>query len=267
MRPAARYPMVGEKLRFRFEKAGDLRLLSHHDLMRCAERMLRRARVPVRFSQGFHPAPRVVFALSLPLGVVGRNELVEIELTEPLPAADVLARLNEQAPRGLTFTAARAVDMKACAMPRRVVYRMPLPAGRAAAAGAAAAAAALLAADKVWADRLKPRPRRVNVRPFLRRLAAGDDLVLDLWVTPSGTARADELLRLLGVADAHAAGAVLERAELEVHDEVPPGQPDGPPTGPPDTAPLEHVPAPAAGDEDSAVTATWGGSPQGPVVE
>lgn len=266
MVPAARYPMVGEKIRFRFEKAGDLRLLSHHDLMRCFERMFRRARVPVKFTQGFHPAPRVVFALSLPLGVVGRNEVVELELTEPLAADDLRARLNAQAPAGLTLTAAAVVPPKATAMPWRMVYRMPLPADRVAAARAAADG--LLAADKVWADRLRPRPRRVNIRPYLRRLAAdAGDLVMDLWVTPSGTARADELLRLLGVADVHAAGAVLERAELEIHDETPPGRPDGPPAGPPETAPLDHVPAAVAGDDEPAAAAAWGVSPLGPVVE
>jgi radical SAM-linked protein len=258
--------MVGEKIRFRFEKAGDLRLVSHLDLMRCCERMLRRAAVPFKSTQGFHPTPRLVFALSLPLGVVGRNEVAELELTAPADADDLRGRLNAQAPAGLTLTSAHVVDPKAAAMPRRVVYRMPLPADRTDAA--LAAVADLMASDKVWADRLRPRPRRVNVRPYLRRLMVdGGYLVLDLWVTQSGTARADELLRLLGVTDVHDAGAVLERTELEVHDEVPPGQPDAPPDAPPETAPLEHAAVLAAADEESSTPATWGGSPAGPVVE
>jgi radical SAM-linked protein len=258
--------MVVEKIRFRFEKAGDLRLVSHLDLMRCCERMLRRAAVPFKSTQGFHPTPRLVFALSLPLGIVGRDEVAELELIEPWDADDLRDRLNAQAPAGLTIKSAKVIDARACAMPRRTVYRLPLPADRI--GGVLAAAADLLASDKVWADRLRPRPRRVNVRPYLRRLTAeGGCLILDLWVTQSGTARADELLRLLGVADVHADGAVLERMELEIHDEVPPGQPDGPPDGPPETAPLEHAAALAAADEDSSTPAAWGGSPAGPVVE
>ena len=59
------------KVRLRFAKGGSLRWLSHHDLMRAFERMLRRAALPFRRTQGFHPHPRLVFALSLPLGVVG----------------------------------------------------------------------------------------------------------------------------------------------------------------------------------------------------
>ena len=96
--------MTGDKLRFRFAKTGHLRLLSHHDLMRCLERMLRRADVPFKSTAGFHPTPRLVFALSLPLGVVGRDEAVELELTRPCDADETLGRLNAQAPDGLTFT-------------------------------------------------------------------------------------------------------------------------------------------------------------------
>src|SRR5262249_30621239 len=118
--------MHGDKLRFRFAKTGTFRLLSHHDLMRCLERMLRRADIPFKSTAGFHPGPRVVFAQSLPLGVVGRDEVVEVELTRPRDAADTLARLNAQAPAGLSFTRVSVVPMKATAIPRRVVYELPL---------------------------------------------------------------------------------------------------------------------------------------------
>src|SRR5436309_13789025 len=93
--------MAFDKVRIRFRKDGDLRLLSHHDLMRTFERMLRRAALPFRSTEGFHPKPRMVFALSLPLGVAGLDEVVEVELTQELPADDVLSRLAAQAPPGL----------------------------------------------------------------------------------------------------------------------------------------------------------------------
>lgn len=256
--------MAGDKIRLRFRKAGGLRLLSHHDLMRCAERMCRRAAVPLKFTAGFHPAPRIVFALSLSLGAEGANEVVEVELTRPLTADELLASLNAQAPAGLTFFSAKVIDPKATAVPRRMVYRLPLPADRV--GPTAALARELLAQDKVWVDRLRHRPRRVNVRPYLRRIEVRDGAVeLDLWVTPFGTARADELVKLLGLQDELDAGAVLERTELELHDETLPGQPDGPPEGPAETAPLNHAPVGAI--EEDAVAGTWGLSPNGPVVE
>ncbi len=262
--------MTGDKLRFRFEKTGVVRLLSHHDLMRCLERMLRRADLPVKHTAGFSPGPRVVFALSLPLGVAGRDEIVDIEFTAPQDPDDVLARLNAQAPGGLRFARARAVPMKATAVPRCMAYRLPLPADRA--APVAARCRELLASDKVWVDRYKPTPRTLNIRPYLRDLRVDESgLTLDLWVTSSGTARADELSKLIGVDDLVEAGAVLERAELEVHDEAPPpaDPADAPPTGPADTRPLDRaaVPPPAKTDDAQPAGASWGASPNGPVVE
>lgn len=258
--------MVGDKLRFRFEKAGDLRLLSHHDLMRCAERMMRRAAVPIKMTAGFHPAPRIVFALSLSLGIVGRNEVVELELTEPRDSDETLAAFRRHAPTGWTFTSATVVPMKASAVPRRIVYRLPLPDDRVAAVRETAVA--MMAADDVWTDRLHPRPRQVNIRQYLRGIRVEDNaLMLDIWVTPTGTARADELLKLLHLADLLDAGAVLERTELELIDETPPDATDGPPTGPAVTRPLALPSGTVPDDDEPSPTATWGLSPNGPVVE
>jgi radical SAM-linked protein len=286
--------MLGDKLRFRFAKAGTLRLLSHHDLMRCLERMLRRAEVPFKSTAGFHPTPRLVFALSLPLGVVGREEVVELELTRPCDAAAVLARLNAQAPDGLAFTRAAIVPMRATAIPRRVVYTLPLPEDRL--AETADRAADLMQAEKVWVDRLRPSPKRLNIRPYLRGVVVADSdkrrgvsptcgeestsglrpdarLELDLWVTQTGTARADELVRLLGLPHLLDAGAVLERTTVEIRDEVPesPDPADRPPDGPAETRPLDPaaVAALARGEDEQNQPAgsQWGASPAGPVVE
>jgi radical SAM-linked protein len=261
--------MVGEKFRLRFEKTGELRLLSHHDLMRCAERMLRRAELPFKRTEGFHPTPRFVFALSLSLGIVGRAEVVELELTEPRDADVVLASLQRQAPIGWTFTSVKVVPMKASAFPRRMVYRLPLPTDRLAATRTSADE--LLASEKVWVERYKPKPRRVNIRPYLRNIHVTSNAVeLDIWVTGTGSARADELLRLLGLHDVWDAGAILERTQLELHDEVthePSDSLDRPPDGPAETLPLNlPVGAVPLGDEPSTEP-TWGGSPNGPVVE
>src|SRR5262245_5419278 len=122
--------MLGDKFRFRFAKSDTFRLVSHHDLMRCAERMLRRASLPFKSTAGFHPTPRLVLALSLPLGVVDQDEVVELELTQPRDSDEVLAALRAQAPSGLTFTRVSVVPMNATARVRRVVYELPLPAER-----------------------------------------------------------------------------------------------------------------------------------------
>src|SRR5207253_468413 len=88
------------KYRVRFAKAGDLRLVSHHDLMHVCERMFRRADLAIPVTQGFNPRPRMWFALSLALGVAGCNEVLEFELSEALAPEEVQARLAKQAPPG-----------------------------------------------------------------------------------------------------------------------------------------------------------------------
>lgn len=264
--------MLGDKLRFRFAKTGTLRLLSHHDLMRCLERMLRRADVPFKSTAGFHPGPRVVFALSLPLGVVGRDEVVEIELLQPCESDDVLAKLNAQAPAGLSFARAAVVPMKVTALPRRVRYELPLPAERIPATQAAIDQ--LRAAEKLWVERLRPTPKRLNIRPYIRGielnteaspLQPGGSIALDLWVTQTGTARAEELLRFLGVADLLDAGAVLERTAIELRDEVTDAT-EHPPDGPADALPLEPAAAAALLQREDEPN-QHAGTLSGPVVE
>ena len=164
--PAKPDAMTGDKFRFRFSKSGTLRLVSHHDLMRCCERMLRRAAVPFKSTAGFHPTPRLVFALSLSLGVVGCDEVVELELTEPRNGEELMAALNAQAPTGMVFTRVAPVPMKATARVRRAIYELPLPPERTGAVQSAAAA--LLAEPKVWVERLRPSAKRLNIRPYVR---------------------------------------------------------------------------------------------------
>lgn len=258
--------MVGDKLRFRFEKADDLRLLSHHDLMRCAERMMRRAAIPFKMTAGFHPAPRLVFALSLSLGIVGRNEVVELELTEPRDSDDVLAAFRNQAPKGWNFHSVKVVPMKASAVARRIVYRLSLPDDHI--ESVRAWANSLMASKEVWVDRYLPRPRQVDIRQYLRGLRVEDSrLLADIWVTATGTARADELLKLLRIDDLLDAGHVLERTELELVDETPPDATDAPPTGPAITRRLKQTSGTVPDDDEPSPTATWGLSPSGPVVE
>jgi len=211
--------MAVDKVRIRFRKRGDLRFLSHHDLMRAFERMLRRAELPFRSTSGFHPKPRVVFALSLPLGVVGLDEAVELELTEEFSPDEVLARLRSQAPAGLEFVSARRIPPNATGQAVRAVYRLPVLPDRI--ADLADRCSALLARAEIAVQRTHPQPRRVDIRPYvLGAWTTSDSLHLDLRVTPTGSARADELIELLDLSDLVDAGAVLERITLELHDEI-----------------------------------------------
>ena len=210
--------MAFDKVRIRFRKGGDLRLVSHHDLMRCFERMLRRAALPVRNTSGFHPKPRLVFALSLPLGVVGCHEVAELELEQAIEPREIHARLARQAPDGLEILEVRRVDPKAGAQVRRATYRIAMPPDRS--AGLSERIATLLAAHHCWVERTRPHCRRYDLRAYLDQIRLEPDaLEMDVWVTPTGGARAEEVLQVLGLDDLLFSGAVLERTGLELHDE------------------------------------------------
>ncbi len=257
--------MLGEKHRLRFEKSGNLRLLSHLDLMRSVERLCRRAQIDFKFSGGFHPQPRIMCALSLPLGIEGKNEVMEIELTAPLEAEVLLERMQAQAPTGLNFLSGYSVDPKTIAAARRKIYRLELTPNDVAVA--AESIPRLLDQERVWSPRLKPRPRQVNIKPYLRSITVDTEwLMLDIWVTPYGTARADELIALLGLPSPYVTGAVIERSELELHDETYEGLLDAPPSGIPELKPLD-ISSRTVLEEPEPAMATWGLSPNGPVVE
>jgi radical SAM-linked protein len=218
-----------DRVRLRFRKLGALRLLSHHDLMRTFERMLRRAGLPFHRSQGFHPKPRLVFALSLPLGVAGLDEVADLELDEILPPEEIHERLRRQAPPGLEVIGVRRLPLRGGVRVRGLSYAVEVPPERT--QGLRPRIDEVLAATTCWIDRTRPPRRRLDLRPFLRDLRLDEErtegrvrwrLVMDLWLLPSGTARPEEILQLLNLQDLLESGAVLERTRLELDDDEPP---------------------------------------------
>ena len=214
------------KYRVRFRKAGELRLVSHHDLMHVFERMFRRADLLLCVTQGFNPRPKMAFASSLALGVAGLNEVLEFELASVLPPEEVERRMARQCPPGIEISSVRAIDIRTSAFVRRGFYRLgwseAIP-------ELAQRCDAFLATAEYWIERPRPRPRRINIRPFVHELHAHDDhLDMALWITPNGAARPEEVLTALGLQTLLEAGAVIERTDLEICDELPPGS-EGPP--------------------------------------
>jgi radical SAM-linked protein len=215
------------KFRVRFRKAGDLRLVSHHDLMHVCERMFRRADLVLPVSHGFNPRPKMWFASAIALGIAGLNEILEFELSPPLDTDEVHRRLAQQAPAGMEILSVRLIDVKASARVRRALYRMPIDVS--AATGLSERIAVFFKQTECWVERLRPHPRRINIRPFVHELHAYDDRVeMALWITPNGAARPEEVIAALGLKELIDNGAVIERTDLEVFDELPAGT-EGPP--------------------------------------
>ncbi len=90
-----------QKLRLRYAKRGRLRFSSHRDFQRALERALRRAEVPMAYSAGFSPHPKVSYANSAPTGVASEAEYVEIGVAQACDPGAVRQALDEALPPGL----------------------------------------------------------------------------------------------------------------------------------------------------------------------
>jgi radical SAM family uncharacterized protein/radical SAM-linked protein len=104
-----------QRLRACFGKQGDMALVGHLDLARLFDRAVRRAALPVTFSGGFHPSPRIMIANALPLGATSSGEIVDFELTESMDAGSFQERLAAQLPGDIPVYRVEEVDLKAAA--------------------------------------------------------------------------------------------------------------------------------------------------------
>ena len=148
------------------------------------------------------------------------RKCVELELDEACRPKKSSDRLAQQAPPGLDILTVRRIDRKI--PPRSAASVIASPCRRNARPRYPTAHAAVLAAAECWVERLRPASRTARPSSLLRATCAvaATALEMDLWVTPTGTARPDEVLGLLGLGDLLEAGAVLERTTMELHDEM-----------------------------------------------
>ncbi len=212
--------MTQQRWRVTFAKGPQLKYISHLDLSLAWERALRRAGMPLAYSQGFNPQARLQLASGLPLGYTSAAEILDIILDEPLDPADFVARLRPALPLGLTVTAAEEVDLKSPALQSalrqaeyRVVVETALPADE-----LAGRIAALLAADRLEQQRVrKQHVETFDLRPLVGdvRLETVADGLTTFWMRLSagnqGNVRPEAVLAALGLGEAF---AQVERTKL-----------------------------------------------------
>jgi len=189
------------RVAIRFEIRGDLRFISHRDTMRLFERALARARLPVRFSRGFNPRPRISLPLPRPVGVASTSELLVVELSEAIEPAEVVDRLIPQMPEDLIPVEAWRIDTGASPQPDQVSYEVSL--GPEHVPAVTAAVAGLLAADRWLIDRPNTKGhdhKVIDIRSYVVSAAVeGETLRWTVQVTPGGTVRPAEMLAAWGL--------------------------------------------------------------------
>jgi radical SAM-linked protein len=97
-------PPPVQKLRLRYTKRGRLRFTSHRDIARAFERALRRAQVPMAYSAGFSPHPKISWVGAAPTGVASEAEYVEISVAERVDLVRLQSALDESLPAGIDIT-------------------------------------------------------------------------------------------------------------------------------------------------------------------
>jgi radical SAM family uncharacterized protein/radical SAM-linked protein len=184
--PVRPHTVPRQKMRFRFAIQGPLRFLSHLETVRVFTRALRRAQLPVQYSQGFHPQPQLAFATALPVGVESTGEYADVVLYACLEPQYFQKRLNAVLPQYLRVLDTCTVPLKTPAlMSERLMAQYSVDVPQRLLPGSngllAEQVQALLARSNIAVQRWhKKGPRPVNIRPGLAHLevqSAGGDTV------------------------------------------------------------------------------------------
>lgn len=98
------------RIRMEFTRNKGLRFVSHLDMLKTMERSLRRAGVPLAFSEGFNPHPKISFASAMAVGLTSSGEYMDIETNQDVDPQKLVSDLNNNLPSGLQITRAITVD-------------------------------------------------------------------------------------------------------------------------------------------------------------
>lgn len=197
------------RIRVRFRKAGKVRFLGHRDVARVFERALRRADLPLAYTEGFSPRPKVHFGLALGTGYESLGEYLDIDLVpaagQDLDLPTLPARMSDVLPIGIDIDAAAVVDTVGavslqqavtCCTWRITVAETSLDLVSAAIDGALSASSIEVTRQR------KGKDVTDDLRPYLHRLEIegpsdrGTDLIAELGTQPR-TLRPSELLAAL----------------------------------------------------------------------
>src|SRR5215212_6718826 len=189
------------RIRITFAKQGALRYTGHLDLHRLWERAARRAELPLAYSQGFHPQPKMAIAAALPLGFSSRCEVIDMRLERDIPLEGLSEKLQQTLPTGIRVSNVESVDEKLPALQTQV----------------ASAAYEVHLTEPIDGSELKRRidatmesesiirerrGKTYDLRPLIETLTLESDgkISMLLAAREGATGRPEEVLDLLGIA-------------------------------------------------------------------
>jgi radical SAM-linked protein len=195
------------RARITFSKSGPLRYIGHLDLQTLWERAARRAGLPLAYSQGFHPQPKITFASALPLGFSSRAEVMDIRLQSDVALEELPRRLAGALPAGIVVLEVHQVDDAEPALQTQVrsaEYEVTLLDGADRSTVQAGLerllnAQALPRTRREKAYDLRPLIEDLRLLPALDAMPASVCIFMQLSARESATGRPEEVLRELGI--------------------------------------------------------------------
>jgi radical SAM-linked protein len=214
------------RLRLLFAKKKEIKYISHLDLALAWERALRRAQIPLAYSQGFNPRPKMQFASGLPLGTIGSQELLDIIVTEPVDLEAALPRIQAALAVGIKLHAIRETPVNGPALQpllRQAEYVVRVETDLPAAELSARIEDLLAAEEVIQIRRRRKKEEKFDLRSSLHRLelVSADNnearLTMSLTAGQKGNLRPEAVLKALGLENNW---AEIERTWLIFADEV-----------------------------------------------
>ena len=205
-----------QRLRLTFAKTAAMKFSGHLDLHKTWERTLRRARLPLAYSEGFNPQPKIQLAAALPLGFTSECEVLDVWMETPQDLAEARAALERAAPPGIKLVGIEEVPERSPALQTQVAsaeYRVAVSTSLNP-AEIDERITALLASLEIQRTR---RQKEYDLRPLIESLARaesdelGHTLVMRLAAREGATGRPEEVVDALG---AEAARAAFHRTKL-----------------------------------------------------
>lgn len=197
-----------------------MRFIGHLDLLRAWERTLRRAKVPIAYTQGFHPRPRINLGAALPLGFTSECEILDFWLAEPQESEELVGKIGSKLPSGLTVQKVEAIQANEASLQQQIVaseYEVFLDPGPSQ-AFLDKQVNLLLAAKEVPRER---QGKQYDLRPLIESLEfiqspKDHSLLMRLKAKEGATGRPEEVLLTLGLdlncARIHRRRLILEKS-------------------------------------------------------
>ncbi len=201
---------VPGRLRVRFSKTGEMRYLSHRELITALFRAMKRASVPLAYSSGFHPHPKISLGPALAAGVEGLNEFFDITITSVIDPGRFKTRLNSELPEGLTILNAALIPGSEPSLNDMFsVYQYEIQIDN----DLKDNITSFIKTEKCLVSRKK---KEVNVRPMVKNAEIRDNILdLTLTDTEEANARLHEILgEMLQLTSEEVQSLIIKRISL-----------------------------------------------------